>query len=226
MADLTPTPIRVLVVDDDPLVRSALRMILDGADGITTVGEAPDGHHALTAAAEHRPHVVLMDIRMPGLDGITATTTLLTHPNPPHVIVLTTFDADHDVLRALHAGAAGFLLKHTPPAQLVDAIRTVAAGDAILSPQVTRNVLAHVRTTTHPSADDPTAQARARLAVLSDREQEVAHAIGAGLSNAEISQQLFMSVATVKAHVSRMLTKLDLNNRVQIALLAYEARPR
>ncbi|GAA0813792.1 response regulator [Spirilliplanes yamanashiensis] len=209
---------RVLIVDDDPLVRTALTMMLTGADGITVVGEAADGAAGLAAAREHRPDVVLMDIRMPTMDGLAATEALRARPDAPEVIVLTTFDADEFVLRALRAGAGGFLLKDTPPPQLVAAIKAVAAGEASLSPTVTRQLITHVA-----GPPPPAAQARAALARLSEREREVALAIGAGMSNAEIGTRLFMSVATVKAHVSRILTKLDLNNRVQIALLAHDA---
>ena len=215
MADLT----RVLIVDDDPLVRAALTMMLSGADGLTVVGEAADGAAGLTAIAAHRPDVVLMDIRMPGMDGLAATEAIRKRPDPPEIIVLTTFDADAHVLRALRAGASGFLLKDTPPVQLVAAIRAVAAGEATLSPTVTRQLISHVA----PETPAPADHARKRLGLLSERERDVALAIGAGLSNAEIGKQLFMSVATVKAHVSRILTKLDLTNRVQIALLAHDA---
>ncbi|MEU8249427.1 response regulator transcription factor [Nonomuraea sp. NPDC048916] len=212
--------IKVLIVDDDALVRAGLSMILGGADDIAIVGEADDGARVPPLVAEHRPDVVLMDIRMPGVDGLTATERLRATKAPPEVLVLTTFHADAQVLRALRAGAAGFLLKDIPPAELVGAIRRVAAGEPILSPAVTRQLIAHV------SEDGPggrTDRARALLARLSEREREVALAVGQGRSNAEIGRELFMSVATVKAHVSRILTKLALNNRVQIALLVYDA---
>lgn len=217
-------PIRVLLVDDDPLVRSALTMMLAGSPAVRVVGEATDGDEVPAAVQEHRPDVVLMDIRMPRLDGLTATERLRARRDgpdgPPEVIVLTTFDADDQVMHALRAGAGGFLLKDTPPAEIVRAIELVAAGEAMLSPGVTRRLIDRV---TDPAADDRRAQALAALAELTDRELEVAVALGRGASNAEIGAELFMSVATVKAHVSRVLQKLDRNNRVQIALLAHDA---
>jgi DNA-binding NarL/FixJ family response regulator len=213
--------VRVLLVDDDALVRSGLRMLLAGADGIEVVGEADDGRAVLGAVDLHRPDVVLMDIRMPQLDGIAATRLLRTQPDPPAVIVLTTFDADELVLRALQAGAAGFLLKDTAPAEIVRAIELVHAGDGMLSPAVTRRLIALV------AGDDGAATrkaaARERLATLSAREHEVALAVGQGRANAEIAAELHMSVATVKAHVSRLLAKLHVDNRVQIALLVQDA---
>jgi DNA-binding NarL/FixJ family response regulator len=224
VADVTTTTarVRVLIVDDDPLVRTALTMMLTGADGITVVGEAVDGATALDAVAAHRPDLVLMDIRMPRMDGLAATEALRRRAGAPEVIVLTTFAADEYVLRALRAGAGGFLLKDTPPVELVAAIKAVAAGDGILSPTVTRRLIQHVAGD-GPTGESPRERARTLLARLSERERDVALAIGAGLSNAEIAAQLYMSVATVKAHVSRMFTKLGLNNRVQIALLAHDA---
>jgi DNA-binding NarL/FixJ family response regulator len=210
----------VLIVDDDALVRGGLRMMLAGTEGITIVGEASDGSEVPAAVAAHTPDVVLMDIRMPKVDGITATELVRARPDAPQVIVLTTFDADDQVVRALRAGAGGFLLKDTPPADILRAIRLVAAGDPILSPTVTRRLIAHVAGN---GADARGARARELLAGLSEREREVAVAIGHGKSNAEISAELYMSVATVKAHVSRLLTKLELNNRVQVALLAHDA---
>ncbi|MEV4422585.1 response regulator transcription factor [Patulibacter sp. NPDC049589] len=217
-------PIRVLLVDDDALVRSALTMMLAGSPAVRVVGEASDGDEVPAAVQEHRPDVVLMDIRMPRLDGLTATERLRARRDgpdgAPEVIVLTTFDADDQVMHALRAGAGGFLLKDTPPAEIVRAIELVAAGEAMLSPGVTRRLIDRV---TDPAADDRKAQALAALAELTDRELEVAVALGRGASNAEIGAELFMSVATVKAHVSRVLQKLDRNNRVQIALLAHDA---
>jgi DNA-binding NarL/FixJ family response regulator len=168
----------------------------------------------------HRPDVVLMDIRMPKVDGLAATEALRRRPSPPEVIVLTTFDADEHVLRALRSGASGFLLKDTPPAEIVRAVRRVAAGEATLSPAVTRRLIAHVA---DGGVDARRERARAQLSGLSEREREVAVALGQGRSNADIGAELFMSVATVKAHVSRLLVKLDLNNRVQVALLVHDA---
>ena len=213
--------IRVLLVDDDALVRRGLRMMLAGAASIEVVAEAADGREVLGAVDLHRPDVVLMDIRMPQLDGIAATRLLAAQPDPPAVLVLTTFDADELVLRALQAGAAGFLLKDTPPAEIVRAIELVHAGDAMLSPAVTRRLIALV------AGDGETAargeRARERLAALTAREHEVALAVGAGRANAEIAAELHMSVATVKAHVSRLLAKLEVGNRIQIALLVQDA---
>jgi DNA-binding NarL/FixJ family response regulator len=212
--------IRVLLVDDDALVRSGLRMMLAGAAGIEVVGEAGDGREALGAVDRHHPDVVLMDIRMPQLDGIAATRLLRGQPRPPAVIVLTTFDADELVLRALRAGAAGFLLKDTAPPEIVRAIELVHAGEGMLSPAVTGKLIALV------SGDDRSDEAREALSGLSEREREVALAVGRGASNADIAAELHMSVATVKAHVSRLLAKLALDNRVQLALLVQEARGR
>jgi DNA-binding NarL/FixJ family response regulator len=218
-------PVRVLVVDDDPLVRAALAMVLGGAEDIELAGEATDGDEVPEAVRRLDPDVVLMDIRMPRVDGLTATERLQTHQDCPDVIVLTTFDADDQVLRALRAGASGFLLKDTPPSAIVEAVRRVAAGEPMLSPSVTRQLIAHVAAVDAPAGgpEDRRARAEARLSVLSDREREVAVAVGRGLSNAQIGAELYLSVATVKAHVSRLLTKLDLTNRVQIALLAHDA---
>ncbi|MFD0318183.1 response regulator [Streptomyces flavalbus] len=217
---MTATAIRLLLVDDDPLVRAGLSLMLGGADDIEIVGEAADGAQAETVAARTRPDVVLMDIRMPAVDGLTATERLRARPDAPQVVVLTTFHADEQVLRALRAGAAGFVLKDTPPAEILAAVRRVAAGDPVLSPTVTRQLMAHAAGT---AAAPRRPRARERLAALNEREREVAVAVGRGLANAEIASALYMSVATVKTHVSRILAKLDLNNRVQIALLAHDA---
>jgi DNA-binding NarL/FixJ family response regulator len=212
--------IRVLVADDDALVRSALSMMLAGAEDITIVAEVADGNEVARAVAEHRPALVLMDIRMPGMDGLAATELLRAQDDAPEVIVLTTFDADDYILRALRAGASGFLLKHTPPAEIIRAVRAVAAGEPMLSPTITRRLIGHV---TDSERRDRWQDARERLDRLTDREREVAVAIGLGKTNAEIGRELYMSVATVKAHVSRLLEKLECNNRVQIALLAHDA---
>lgn len=213
-------PIRVLVVDDDPLVRAGLSMLLAGTDDVRIVAEAADGTEVLGAVDAHAPDVVLMDIRMRRMDGLAATELLRGREQAPEIIVLTTFHADEHVLRALRAGAGGFLLKDTPPEEIVRAIRLVAAGEAMLSPAVARRLIDQV-------ADGGLvarrASARALLDRLTDREREVAVAVGQGKANAEIARELYMSVATVKAHVSRLLTKLELNNRVQIALLAHDA---
>ena len=213
--------IRVLLVDDDPLVRSGLRIMLAGAAVLEVVGEAADGREVLPAVDLHRPDVVLMDIRMPPLDGIAATRLLTAQPDPPAVLVLTTFDADELVLRALQAGAAGFLLKDTAPTEIVRAVELVHAGDSMLSPAVTRRLIALVAGDSDTGAR--TDNARRRLATLSPREHDVALAVGQGHANAEIAAALHLSVATVKAHVSRLLDKLDVDNRVQIALLVEHA---
>jgi DNA-binding NarL/FixJ family response regulator len=223
VAGVTQAPVRVLVADDDPLVRAALRMILGGAGGIMLVGEVADGADVPAAVQEHSPDVVLMDIRMPRVDGLGATERLRALDGAPEVVILTTFDADEHVLRAMRAGASGFLLKDTPPADIVDAVRRVAAGDPILSPAVTRRLIAQVAALDAADTSDRSARARAPLERLSDREREVALAVGRGLSNAEIGAELFMSVATVKSYVSRLLTKLEVDNRVQVALLTHDA---
>jgi DNA-binding NarL/FixJ family response regulator len=213
--------IRVLLVDDDALVRSGLRIMLAGAANLDVVAEAADGHEVLGAVDLHRPDVVLMDIRMPQLDGIATTRLLTTQPDPPAIVVLTTFDADELVLRALQAGAAGFLLKDTPPAEIVRAIEIVHAGDGMLSPAVTRRLISLVARDSDAAAR--TDRARDRMATLSPREHDVALAVARGQANAEIAAALHLSVPTVKAHVSRLLDKLDVNNRVQIALLVKDA---
>jgi DNA-binding NarL/FixJ family response regulator len=215
-------PVRVIVVDDDPLVRAAMAMVLGPAPGIDVVAEAADGSEVLAAVDRYAPDVVLMDIRMPRVDGLAATELLRARPNPPEVIVLTTFDTDEHVLRALRAGASGFLLKDTPPAEILRAVSRVAAGEPILSPSVTRQLIAHLGDAGTTARRQ---HARALLARLSERERQVATMVGRGSSNAEIGRELFMSVATVKQHVSSILTKLDLNNRTQIAILAHDAGP-
>jgi DNA-binding NarL/FixJ family response regulator len=224
VADVTGAdPIRVLLVDDDPLVRVALSMVLGAGPDIEVVGEAADGADGVRAARRLKPDVVLMDIRMPGLDGLAATERLRADPGGPAIIVLTSFDADEHVLRALRAGANGFLLKDTAPEEILAAVRRVAAGESALSPPVlTRLIDAMVRG--RDDRADRVDRARTALDRLTDREREVADAIAAGRSNADIGAHLHMSVATVKATVSRLLTKLDCANRVQIAILVHEAR--
>ncbi|MFC8273294.1 response regulator [Streptomyces sp. NPDC057271] len=212
--------IRLLIVDDDPLVRAGLTLMLGGADDIDIVGEGTDGRDVPELVARLAPDVVLMDIRMPHVDGLTATELLRTRPEAPEVIVLTTFHADEQVVRALRAGAAGFVLKDTPPAEIVTAVRRVASGDPVLSPAVTRRLMNQVAERPKHSRS---ATAAGRIAELAQREREVAVAVGHGRSNAEIAAALYMSVPTVKTHVSRILAKLDLNNRVQIALLVHDA---
>ena len=219
MDDVTPT-IRVLIVDDDALVRSGLVMILGGAPDIEVVGQAVDGRDGVQAAREHRPDVVMMDIRMPRMNGLEATEHIGSWEHPPKVIVLTTFDADDDVARALGAGASGFLLKDTKPAAIIDAIRRVADGDPMLSPSVTARLIAQL---TAGAAPDRVRGARERLARLTGREHEVAVAVGKGLTNAEIAGKLHLSVPTVKAHIGRLFAKLEVDNRVQIAICVHDA---
>ena len=211
---------RVLIVDDEALVRAGLRLILESGEDLEVVGEAEDGSDAVEAVRRHRPDVVLMDIRMPRQDGLATTTELHRLPDPPKVIVLTTFDLDDYVFRALQAGASGFLLKDTPPRDLVHAVRVVAAGEAMLSPAVTRRLIGHFAA---GGRSDRRRVAKDRLSGLTDRELEVLTAVGRGMSNADIGRALFMSEATVKAHVSRVLVKLDATNRVQVAILAHDA---
>ena len=219
--------IRVLIVDDDALVRTGLALMLGGQERIEVVGEAPDGRAAVArvreaATTQHRVDVVLMDIRMPVLDGIAATAELRHVAHPPRVIVLTTFDADDYVVRALVAGADGFLLKDTPPAQIVEAIERVVEGEPILSPRVTAGL---IRQVTDAAPDHGNEEARRRLERLTEREREVAVCVGHGRSNAEIATELHMSLATVKAHISHIFTKLEATNRVQVAIAMHAASP-
>ncbi|MDQ3152260.1 MAG: response regulator transcription factor [Actinomycetota bacterium] len=216
--------IRVLLVDDDPLVRAGLAMMLTGAGDIDVVGEAADGAEVLDAVSRLDPHVVLMDIRMPVLDGIAATRSVTGRDGAqPAVVVLTTFDVGQTVLAALRAGAAGFLLKHTPPAEIVEAVRRAAAGDPVLSPSVTRRLIALAAEQAPPDAGSA-GKAGARMRLLTDRERDVALAVADGLSNAEIAERLYLSTSSIKATISSALTKLDLRNRIQLAILAHESR--
>jgi DNA-binding NarL/FixJ family response regulator len=215
-------PIRVLIVDDDALVRSGLTMMLGGADSVTVVGEAQDGSEVLGAIDRHRPDVLLLDLRMPKVDGLATLGLLRGQPQAPAVIVLTTFDTDESVLQALRQGAAGFLVKDTPPAEIVRAIELVAVGESMLSPTVTRRLIAHL------ADDDGEGEHRRRAAdqlrQLSPRDVEIAEAIAQGKPNAAIAAELHLSVATIKSHVSAMLATLQLDNRVQLALLVQDAR--
>jgi len=213
--------IRVLLVDDQSLVRVGFRMILQDEADIEVVGEAADGQAAIDAAATHRPDVIVMDIRMPVLDGIAATRAIVhdgTAPRP-RVLVLTTFDADEYVVDALRAGASGFLLKDVTPTDFVNALRIVAAGEALLSPAVTRRLLERFAARL-PRADTTRAAA---LRTLTDREVEVLKLIARGFSNREIAEQLVLAEPTIKTHVSHVLEKLDLRDRAQAVVLAYEA---
>jgi len=217
-------PVRVVIVDDDALVRAALTMILRDDATIELVGEADDGDTGLEVVARVSPDVVLLDIRMPRMDGLEALSRLMASahlPRVPKVIVLTTFDADDHVVRALREGASGFLLKHTPPAELVEAVHKVAAGDHMLSPSVTAQLIAQLG---HDEPEsDRVVHAQTVAAALTEREREVAIAVGEGKVNAQIAAELFLSVATVKAYVSRLLTKLEADNRVQIAIRVHDA---
>jgi DNA-binding NarL/FixJ family response regulator len=206
--------IRVVVVDDEPMVCAHLRVILGGADDVEVVAEAHDGAEGVEAVVRHRPDLVLMDLRMPGVDGLAAIERVTALPAPPPVVALTTFDTDTHVLRALRAGAAGFLLKTTPPQDLVALVRVAAAGHTVLSPSATARLVA----TSTGGAD-----ARARLRDLTDRERDVLSCLGRGLSNADTARRLSLSEATVKSYVSRMLVKIDCRNRTQAGLLAHEA---
>ncbi|MFO6453122.1 MULTISPECIES: response regulator [unclassified Aeromicrobium] len=212
--------IRVLLTDDDPLVRAGLGLILGGAPGIEVVAEASDGREAVTTVRERPVDLVLMDLRMPVMDGIEATRAITAEPSPPKVVVLTTFDADDHIVHALAAGADGFLLKDTPPPRIVQAIQAVMAGEPILSPAVTANL---IRQVTADGADQRRTAAERLVATLTERELDVAHAVGQGRSNAEIAAELFMSLATVKAHISRIFAKLDASNRVQVAITMHDA---
>jgi DNA-binding NarL/FixJ family response regulator len=211
--------IRVVIVDDDPLVRVGLSLVLGAGSDIEVVGEAADGAAALEAVRRLAPDVVLMDIRMPGMDGLAATEALHGAEPAPAVIVLTTFDTDEHVMRALRGGASGFLLKDTPPTEILTAVRRVAAGESMLSPTVLARLIDRVVR----GEDGRASRARATLDRLSPREREVAHAVASGKSNVEIAGELFMSTATVKAYVSRLLAKLECANRVQVAILVHEA---
>ena len=212
--------VTILIVDDDPLVRAGLRLILGGSPSLQVVGEGSDGDEAVDLVTEHRPDVVLMDIRMPRVDGLEATRRLQALPEPPRIIVLTTFDSDDLVLRALTVGADGFLLKDTPPPRMVEAILQVAAGEQALSPSVVSQVIKLATRSANSSRQD---SLRRLLEELTERERAVALAVGQGLTNAQIAKQEYLSVATVKAQITRIHGKLGVTNRVQVALIIHDA---
>ncbi|HTY73002.1 MAG TPA: response regulator transcription factor [Actinomycetes bacterium] len=207
----------VLIVDDQALIRGGLRMILESAPDLDVLGEAENGEQALRMVRELSPDVTLMDIRMPGVDGLEATKQLTAAGSRTRVLILTTYDQDEYVYQALRDGASGFMLKSAPPERLVDAVRTVAAGETLLAPSITRRLIAE-----HVQRPSPSDALSGRLSVLTDREREVLVLIARGLSNGEIAAQLFLSEATVKSHVNRILQKLSLRDRVQAVVLAYE----
>jgi DNA-binding NarL/FixJ family response regulator len=208
--------VRVLLADDQELVRAGFRMILETQADLEVVGDARDGVEAVAATRRLQPDVVLMDIRMPNLDGLQATTQILAGGSASRVLILTTFDLDEYVYQALTAGASGFLLKNAPPEQLIGAVRVVAAGDALLAPSITRRVIEQFVRLPPPGATNA-------IAALTDREQEVLKLIAKGLSNGEIAAELYVSDATVKSHVAHLLAKLHLRDRVQAVVFAYES---
>ncbi|WP_416394268.1 MULTISPECIES: response regulator [unclassified Curtobacterium] len=213
-----PGPIRVLLVDDQVLVRAGLRALVDAEPGMTVVGEAGDGNAAVDVARRERPDVVLMDIRMPGTDGLAATQRISADPDLAgvHVVVLTTFEEDDYVFEAIRGGAAGFLVKDTEPAELLRAIRTVVAGESLLSPRATRSLVEAYATHAKPSSLAP------ELDVLTDRERQVMQLVAVGMTNAEIAEHLFVSPMTAKTHVSRAMIKLGARDRAQLVVFAYE----
>jgi DNA-binding NarL/FixJ family response regulator len=215
---MSPTPVRVLLVDDDDLMRAGLRAVLSIDEAIQVVGEAGDGRAAISCARELRPDVVLMDVRMPDLDGIAATREVLADTPDVRVVILTTFEQDDYIFGALNAGASGFLLKRTRPEELIAAIHTVAAGDSLLSPSVTRRVIDRMA-----RQPPPDASASERLAELTPREREVLELIARGLSNGEIAAAFVIEESTVKSHVKRILMKLGLRDRVHAVIFAYQS---
>jgi DNA-binding NarL/FixJ family response regulator len=219
MSERPPGEIRVLIADDEALVRAGFRVLVDSAPDLHVVGEAADGVQAVRQARALRPDIVLMDIRMPIMHGLEATKVILDGPGPaPRILIVTTFDEDEHVFEALHSGASGFVLKDTPPEQLLDAIRVIAGGDALLTPSITRRLIAEFARSPRPAP--PTSSA---LAQLTERERQVLVQVAAGLSNAEIAGSLHLSIPTVKTHVSRLLSKLGGRDRAQLVVFAYEA---
>ncbi|GAB2965875.1 response regulator transcription factor [Micromonospora polyrhachis] len=211
-------PVRVLLADDEVLLRGTLRLLIEATPGMTVVAEAGTGQEAVKLARAHAPDVVLMDIRMPGIDGIAATEAVTAAQNAPRVLVLTTFDLDDYVYRALRAGASGFLLKDTPPVRLLDGIRVVAAGEALLAPSVTRRLIDEFTTGMPVARRMPS-----RLDGVTPREREVLALITRGLSNAEVEQSLHLSRGTVKTHIGRLMTKLAARDRAQLVIAGYES---
>jgi DNA-binding NarL/FixJ family response regulator len=218
VADGEPSMIRVLLADDQALVRAGFRSLLDAVDDIEVVGEANDGEEAVRLATELRPNVALMDIRMPGLDGLAATRAIVQDESlgDVKIVILTTFGLDEYVFEAIRSGASGFLVKDTEPAELIQAVRVVATGDALLSPGVTKKLLAEFAT--HAKEPPPTGE----LDELTEREREIVALVGEGLSNREIAERLFLSPATAKTHVSRAMGKLRVRDRAQLVVIAYE----
>ena len=215
------TGIRVLIADDEALVRAGFRLLVEYAAGLEVVGEAGNGVQAVSQSRALRPDVVLMDIRMPVMDGLEATRLILGEScePAPRILVVTTFDDDETVFAALRSGASGFVLKDTPPEQLIEAIRVIAAGDALLSPGITRRLISEFTSRPEPTSTPPAA-----LADVTDREREVLTLIGLGMSNDEIAAKLFVSMSTVKAHIGRLLAKLGARDRAQLVIAAYSAR--
>ena len=213
--------VRVLLVDDQPLMLVGLAILIGDTDDLEVVGEAGDGREAMRLVRELRPDVVVMDIRMPGMDGIEATRQATAEPDPPKVLVLTTFDDDEYVYGALRAGASGFLLKSMALDAILDAIRVVAAGDALIAPSVTRRLIEQFAGAARPGAR--AAPARRELSGVTDREREVLALVGQGLSNTEIAERLVISAATAKTHVARLFAKLEARDRVHLAIIAFEA---
>jgi DNA-binding NarL/FixJ family response regulator len=211
------SPLRILVADDQPLVRAGIRRVLEADAAFTVVGEAADGHEAVALARALRPDIVLMDVRMPIVDGIEATSRLIESGSTARIVVLTTFGIDEYVLGALRAGASGFVLKEAPPEEILEAVRVVAAGDALIAPAVTRAVIAEL------GRRPPRAELAKRLDDLTPREREVLGLLARGLSNAEIADELVVGEGTVKTHVARVLAKLGVRDRVQAVVYAYEA---
>ena len=207
----------ILLADDDPLVRVGLRAVLDGEPDLAVVGEAADGREAIDRAAELRPRLIIMDIRMPNLDGLAATREIVTGDDPPRVLVLTTFELDEYVYEALQSGASGFLLKRVPPAELIEAVHIVATGESLVFPAATRRLIEHF------SSPVISAEHKTRIASLTEREQDVLRLIARGLSNREIADDLFVGHETVKSHVKAVLMKLGVRDRTQAVITAYES---